>query len=434
MSDKRLSSIIILLLSIQIGTAAEAPPHPDSDTFVAGFAQTELEIPLNHKMLSFPIRENGRIVDDRSNEGTHDPIMIRALVLAEGITSMTLVSVDVALIFDTMIHRVYQRVDGKVSTPSENILIGATHTHHSPVLDLGQGSRATPEWTSHVVDQISRTIVAAHRTLVPARVGFGHGHADLNYNRIFIGPEGKARFIPANSERRFYGPTDKEVVVLRVDHKDGRPFVVVFNYPMHATVMHPSNRLISADFPGPACRIIERSLGPGVAAMYFNGAEGEMNPYDGATKDFKVMERIGETLGKEVLRVHPTIETTTTPGLKLRSRRLEYQDRNDPTQKGTAALSVVLLADATMVSVPGEYFTEAGMEFKRRSPYSNNMILGLTGGTVAYIPHKEAYQYGGYGVDALDNHAQRLGMKQVPMGFAERVWETWLEMIKESPQ
>ena len=431
---RTLTAISIVLSTALATFAAEAPKQPDSDPFVAGFAQRELKVPLNHKMLSFPIRENGRIIDDRSNEGTHDPIMIRALVLAEGTTSMTLVSVDVALIFDTMIHRVYQQVDGKVSTPSENILIGATHTHHGPVLDLGQGSRATPEWTSHVVDQISRTIVAAHRTLVPARVGFGHGHANLNYNRIFIGPEGKARFIPANSERRFYGPTDKEVVVLRVDHKDGRPFVVVFNYPMHATVMHPSNRLISADFPGPACRSIEKRLGPGVAAMYFNGAEGEMNPYDGATKDFGVMQRIGETLGEEVLRVHPTIETTATPGLKLRSRRLEYQDRNDPIQKGTAVVSAVLLANAAMVSVPGEYFTEAGMEFKRRSPYPNNMILGLTGGMVAYIPHKEAYQYGGYGVDTMDNPAQRLGMKQVPMGFAERVWETWLEMIQDLSQ
>ena len=73
-------------------------------------------------------------------------------------------------------------------------------------------------------------------------------------------------------------------------------------------------------------------------------------------------------------------------------------------------------------------FAQAAMEFKRRSPFANNMILGLTGGSVGYIPPREAYSHGGYGVAPIPASRLKLGAKQVPMGFAEKIWETWLEM------
>ena len=56
------------------------------------------------------------------------------------------------------------------------------------------------------------------------------------------------------------------------------------------------------------------------------------------------------------------------------------------------------------------------------------MILGLTGGFVGYIPPREAYSHGGYGVDAYTPIRLKINPIQVPMGFAEKVWETWLEM------
>ena len=63
-------------------------------------------------------------------------------------------------------------------------------------------------------------------------------------------------------------------------------------------------------------------------------------------------------------------------------------------------------------------FAQAAMEFKRRSPFANNMILGLTGGYVGYIPPTQAYSHGGYGVDPFPIGRLRFGVKQVPIGFA----------------
>ncbi len=349
-------------------------------------------------------------------------------MLQEKQVSVALVSVDVAGMSHSMVRRIQESVAPEVSTSAGSILIGATHTHHGPILERGFLSTASEEWVNYVTDTISRTIIEAHQNLVPASVGLGHGQVDLNYNRLFIGQDGRAKFIRRNPTRRFYGPADKEVVVLRVDHQDGRPLAVVFNYALHGVVMHRDNRLISADFPGPACETIEEHLEPGVTAIYFNGAEGEMNPYETETKDFKVVAQVGQTLAEEVLRVYPSIQTTSSPRLAIQSRRLDYQPRNLPEGKETVTLAAVFLKDGTLVTVPGEMFAQAAMEFKRRSPFANNMILGLTGGYVGYIPPREAYRHGGYGVDLLPAARLRLGARQVPMGFAEKVWEAWLEM------
>ena len=394
----------------------------------AGISLKELKVPVGHKMLAFPIRKEGKVVADRANQGTHDPITVRCLVLQEKHVAVALVSVDAAGISNAMVRRIQESVASEVSTPAGNILIGATHTHQGPILERGFLSTASEEWVNYVTDTIARTIIEAHQNLLPASLGFGLGHVDLNYNRLFIGQDGRAKYIRRNPTRRFYGPADKEVVVLRVDHRDGRPLAVVFNYALHGVVMHRDNLLLSADFPGPARETIEEHLEPGVTAIYFNGAEGEMNPYETENKDFQVVAQVGQTLAEEVLRVYPSIQTTSSPRLAVQSRRLDYQPRNLPEGKESVTVSAVFLEDATLVTVPGEMFAQAGMEFKRRSPFANNMILGLTGGSIGYIPPKEAYSHGGYGVDPYPASRLGLGAKQVPMGFAEKLWEAWLEM------
>ncbi len=410
----------------QSETKSNSPPRHES--LQAGVGVKELKVPVGHEMLSFPIRKEGKVVADRANQGTHDPITVRCLVLQEKQASVAFVSVDVAGISNSMVRRIQESAAAEVSTPAENILIGATHTHHGPILERGFLSTASEEWVSYVTDTISRTIIEAHQNLVPASAGLGHGHVDLNYNRLFIGQDGRAKYIRRNPTRRFYGPADKEVVVLRVDHQDGRPLAVVFEYALHGVVMHRDNLLISADFPGPARETIEEHIEQGVTAIYFNGAEGEMNPYETETRDFQVMDQVGQTLAEEVLRVYPSIETTSSPQLVVQSRQLDYRPRNLPEGKESVTLSAVFLKDGTLVTVPGEMFAQAGMEFKRRSPFPNNMILGLTGGAVGYIPPKEAYSHGGYGVDPITSSRLGMGARQVPMGFAEKIWETWLEM------
>ena len=205
-----------------LGLGAYLSGSPQSETknnslqgsLHAGIALKELKVPVGHMMQSFPIAKNGKIIAERVNQGTHDPLTVRCLVLKEKQVSVALVSVDVARISSSMVHRIQESVAPQVSTPAGNILIGATHTHQGPMVERGWMSQASEEWVNYITDTIGQTIIEAHQNLVPASVGLGHGHVDLNYNRLFIGQDGHAKFISRNPTRRFYGPADKEVVVV----------------------------------------------------------------------------------------------------------------------------------------------------------------------------------------------------------------------------
>jgi len=48
------------------------------------------------------------------------------------------------------------------------------------------------------------------------------------------------------------------------------------------------------------------------------------------------------------------------------------------------------------VSVPGEYFTELGMDIKHRSPFKQTVVVELANGSIGYIPTKRAFAEGSY--------------------------------------
>ncbi len=150
-----------------LGWGAHLSGSPQSETknnslqgsLHAGIARKELKVPVGHKMQSFPIAKNGKIIADRVNQGTHDPLTVRCLVLQEKQVSVALVSVDVAGISNSMVRRIQESVAPEVSTSAGSILIGATHTHHGPILERGFLSTASEEWVNYVTDTISRTII-----------------------------------------------------------------------------------------------------------------------------------------------------------------------------------------------------------------------------------------------------------------------------------
>ena len=57
------------------------------------------------------------------------------------------------------------------------------------------------------------------------------------------------------------------------------------------------------------------------------------------------------------------------------------------------ALRIGRLGIATL---PGEAFTELGLEVKKKSPFDTTFLVELANGYHGYIPTEEAFQVGGY--------------------------------------
>lgn len=80
----------------------------------------------------------------------------------------------------------------------------------------------------------------------------------------------------------------------------------------------------------------------------------------------------------------------------MRLEALRALPRRDVFPLSLQAFRVGRLA---MVAFPGEPFAEIGAEIRRRSPFPVTMVSGYSNGTFGYIPTRDAYPLGGYGVD-----------------------------------
>lgn len=52
--------------------------------------------------------------------------------------------------------------------------------------------------------------------------------------------------------------------------------------------------------------------------------------------------------------------------------------------------------NTAIVTMPGEIFVEHGLELKRRSPFSNTMLIELANAWIKYVPTKTAFEEGDY--------------------------------------
>jgi hypothetical protein len=112
-------------------------------------------------------------------------------------------------------------------------------------------------------------------------------------------------------------PIDPSVGVIRIDDLDGNPIATVFRYSCHPVTIGPRSAVASADYPGAARRVIEQSLGG--LALFLQGCGGNINPAAGMGYEIDCRDtknRVGMTLGGEVLKVAADINTLRRPGTR----------------------------------------------------------------------------------------------------------------------
>ncbi|HEX7859422.1 MAG TPA: hypothetical protein VF773_03790 [Verrucomicrobiae bacterium] len=292
------------------------------------------------------------------------------------------------------------RVRAKVSAiPAKNILIGATHTHSAPDCyafpDGKGGTGADLKYLDSVVAKMAEAINEAVDRLQPSALKIATAEA-----------KGKIAY-------NYYAPMlyDPRCSVLQTIDASGKPIATLINYAIHPEVLGNRQGIVSPDLVGPLYdRIIAQGGGIGI---FMNGAQGGMITADVRGPDGKDIQtweeciRIGNLLADESLRIIQSAQPISDPPLLCTNKLVRFRVDSPGMQQimkhsplgyktdiegtATTTINLIHLANAQILTIPGEALPNIGYYLKRKMRGEHNLLFGLTNDAFGYILTKEDF-------------------------------------------
>jgi hypothetical protein len=396
----------------------------ETTDFRAGAAERDITPPPGIPMWGYGARH------DMLSQGTLDPLMARAIVIAAGEDKVAIVGIDLGRgPTEAMMSVIRQEIAAKAGI--KNVLIVGSHTHHGPVIELtdepgyGKGKfDVAVAYSKKLPHLLIESILEADKALKPARIGVATESVNLNRNR---------------HTKRPSKVTDPMLAVVRLDDEAGKPIAVLVNFAAHPVMTDVKVLKYSADYPGFLAKKVEGELA--TKCVFIQGAAGDMSTNAGSgpagPKGF------GETLADHVIALARSAkpETPAAPSVKGMVDTFHFKTRvnlKDPKVAGmfeksffpeitrnfarvygdglTAELdTVVINGDLALVGGSGEFFCNHANRLKARSYVKETLFFGYCNGHGMYFPTIEAASEGGYGADP--------GVSFAELGAGERMMD-----------
>jgi len=249
---------------------------------------------------------------ERFAKGVHDDLYARILVLQRGALRLAVVSVDwVGLLHDHVLELEQAARDAGLGLDA--LVLSSTHNHEGPdtmgiwgpsFFKTGRDER----YLAWARDEIVRGLTEAAGRLAPVRLFAGVGRTEgLTHDSRL--PEVK----------------DEQLVALRLQRvDDGAPVALVVHWSNHPEALGGSNRLVTADFPGPLVAALEAAA-PGAVGIFWQGMVGGlMNPLHVhltdeqgqpiADSSFEKAARLGQIVAAQALALLDASRDVTADG------------------------------------------------------------------------------------------------------------------------
>ena len=417
--------------------------------------------------------------------GAHDPFHARALVLADGTTTLAMVVVDNLGTAPEVLEEAKLIASKKTGLAVDRMLICSTHTHSGPPSNTKEGAAPAVAYRKLLVDGIAASIIQAHAALQPASVGAAaHPLPEEVANRRWYLKPGKMPPNPFGQMDRVKtnpgsspdvldypaGPTDPDVTILSVQGERRRHLALFANYSLHYVGGAPQG-LMSADYFGEFARIMPSRLRaePSFVAMMSNGTSGDINNMTflnvrAPREPFEQIRIVAQKAADAAWLAYRKIESHRSDiRLGMVEREVELKYRVPTAQQVAAAkqvlavkdpkavaelprlaqnyagnvvraaerteqtllvkLQVIQIGDLAVCGIPFETFVEIGLDLKDRSPFPQTMVIGLANGRFGYLPTPEQHRLGGY--------ETWLGTNQVQEDASVILTKNLLQMLTE---
>lgn len=376
----------------------------------AGIAKIDITPDIQVFMYGYAARKS-------PSEGIHDHLFARATVFENNGRKIVLVSSDIGSYTDTLYSFVKKSIMEKYSLKDSELFLAAIHSHSSPevTLDIKKFGENNVQYTRLLNQKILAVIGEAFKNLKPVKTGVGKGYSPVGANRREMISDGSIEL-----GRNPYGPTDKEVLVMKLADTAGSYLGAIYDYATHATSLGPRNMQISGDVLGISAQFVEKMLGTNVVAPVFAGASGNIDPWYRVLPSFETDNGwipepvlLGTLLGEEVVHVFRDIRDIN-PGGEISSsiatiecprKAPDEKDDELPSLDQQTTVPVRITAahignDIAFIAFNVEMLTEIGMAIKQGSPFSHTFIITHCNGSSGYLAPSELYKEGGYEINS----------------------------------
>jgi len=347
----------------------------------------------------------------------------------QGESKLCIVGVDILMMHRDYMDQAAKGIEKACGIPFDNILINASHTHHAPSTVTVHGYERNEEFCRRTVAAIIEAATKANDAAVkaaPSRGIFRLGQeATVGQNSRQLLKDGRIYWIgPRDEFVRPTDPFDVDLPVIGFREEGGKLDGLLYNHSTHCIGTRSGKR--SPSFYGLAAQ--ELAEEHGISVNFLSGAAGSTH-------------NLFLDCNEMVLRIKNAFNTTLQHAEPMKSSRLsamkreiQFQMRTFDEQKEDLVvveycqkyapgnsdsivqvfresraklkrfqgesrpmwLQVVRIGDVYLVGVPAEFFTVLGLEIKRRSPYRNTFVCGLSNDYVGYLPTRKGFKNGGY--------------------------------------
>ena len=377
----------------------------------------------------------------RKSTAVKDDLYAQAIVLDNGEKLLAIFSIDILDFVSSFSNAVRRRLSEAIGIEEKAVLLVATHAHTSHATNYtGFCVKKNTRVMKRLEDLCVEAGIEAYENRVPVTMKRGTGEQrGISFCRNFFAADGSAATNPKvgtdpATMRPMYD-IDYSVEVLRFDDETGKTVGQIVNFACHPDVV--GGHEFCADYPGVMRRILKERFGKDSVVAFLNGCAGNINHIDAYKRmagykypaDHYVT--MGETLAKEVLRIHDEeLRTVESAELGVEAKVFRAK-RRQPTEEDIAFSKRVLaeaeperhdivyarelkdicdhpkffenvevqvfrMGESALVALPGEIFCDIGQRIKERSGFEQSMVVELAGGTVGYVVSEPAFSAGVY--------------------------------------
>jgi hypothetical protein len=354
----------------------------------AGFAKVDITPGPDANLIGYEFRQTNL---PPGNTGVHDPLFVRVLVIDDGTGKLAaIVSLDHCILMVPFARQLRRAVAGKLKTSADRVLVSCTHTHSGPFY------QRSPWLQQRVVAAAAQAAGLTYQVTVTAQ----YSPLGLGYNRRVATKDGiRHCWNPQEFPNLNPGPSpDPTCTVAVLRQINGRRQFVLWNVGAHPVVLGKTSRVISADWPGRACQLIDES-GPATHSLFLLGACGDIHPWIATQEDPAQIEPVARTAAGMVTLLAQADRAQkgapTGTGLRIATKTWRGLD-----------LAMWNLAGVQLAAAPVELFSELSVQLRQQMP-GPLLIATNTNGWTGYWPTRTAFAEGGYEVDG----ARAMGRK-----------------------